>query len=313
MFVKEGLHYTINTKPKRFPVREYFKIQGRFQHLTDADLDVIQKMVDEDWGAPAPQGGRARPAAARRAFGSRRKAHGEEEEKDVPALGSAPRAPLFLLSSPYRPTCTSTTWWRSRGEEVRLKAETRGTLFIRGGEIVEFFVDDIPLGKNLSGGDGVAYRPTGPHAPGSRKSVPCPATRPGGLPCWSRSGARGSSPGRGGRPASGGLHVSGSPGQQAGGRIAGKPASPGLPSDGRDAPEGGPRLARSKRICRRAPSALGRRRPVRRSREEGPQDPLRRRRPGGNESALKHKPQCFSFEPAKGAVSSRAGKSWRRR
>ncbi len=45
-----------------------------------------------------------------------------------------------------------------QGEEVRLKAETRGALFTRGGEIVEFFVDDVSLGKNLSGGDGAAYR-----------------------------------------------------------------------------------------------------------------------------------------------------------
>jgi hypothetical protein len=45
-----------------------------------------------------------------------------------------------------------------QGEEVRLKAETRGTVFIRGGELVEFFVDDDSLGKNLSGGDGAAYR-----------------------------------------------------------------------------------------------------------------------------------------------------------
>jgi len=45
-----------------------------------------------------------------------------------------------------------------QGEEVRLKAETRGALFIRGGELVEFFVDDVSLGKNLSGGDGAAYR-----------------------------------------------------------------------------------------------------------------------------------------------------------
>jgi hypothetical protein len=45
-----------------------------------------------------------------------------------------------------------------QGEEVRLKAETRGTVFIKGGEIVEFFVDDASLGKNLSGGDGAAYR-----------------------------------------------------------------------------------------------------------------------------------------------------------
>ena len=38
--VEDGLHYTINLKPKRFPVREYFKIQGRFQHLKDEDLEV---------------------------------------------------------------------------------------------------------------------------------------------------------------------------------------------------------------------------------------------------------------------------------
>jgi hypothetical protein len=45
-----------------------------------------------------------------------------------------------------------------QGEEVRLKAETRGAVFIKGGELVEFFVDDASLGKNLSGGDGAAYR-----------------------------------------------------------------------------------------------------------------------------------------------------------
>jgi hypothetical protein len=45
-----------------------------------------------------------------------------------------------------------------QGEEVGLKAETRGALFVKGGELVEFFVDDVSLGKNLSGGDGAAYR-----------------------------------------------------------------------------------------------------------------------------------------------------------
>jgi pyruvate/2-oxoacid:ferredoxin oxidoreductase beta subunit len=30
-------------------VREYFKLQGRFKHLTDQDLDQIQQMVNEDW------------------------------------------------------------------------------------------------------------------------------------------------------------------------------------------------------------------------------------------------------------------------
>jgi hypothetical protein len=44
------------------------------------------------------------------------------------------------------------------GKEVRLKAETKGTFFRKGGELVEFFVDGKSLGKTLSGGDGEAYR-----------------------------------------------------------------------------------------------------------------------------------------------------------
>lgn len=47
--VEDGLRYTINYKPKEYLVREYFKLQGRFRHLTDKDLDVIQEMVTEDW------------------------------------------------------------------------------------------------------------------------------------------------------------------------------------------------------------------------------------------------------------------------
>ncbi len=47
--VENGLRYTINYKPREYLVREYFKLQGRFRHLTDADLDQIQKMVNEDW------------------------------------------------------------------------------------------------------------------------------------------------------------------------------------------------------------------------------------------------------------------------
>ncbi|MEB3755779.1 MAG: pyruvate synthase subunit beta [Desulfurococcales archaeon] len=33
---------------KRKPVKEYLKLQGRFRHLTDEEIDVIQKMVDEE-------------------------------------------------------------------------------------------------------------------------------------------------------------------------------------------------------------------------------------------------------------------------
>ncbi len=47
--VEEGLRYTINHKPKEYLVREYFKLQGRFRHLTEKDLHVIQEMVNEDW------------------------------------------------------------------------------------------------------------------------------------------------------------------------------------------------------------------------------------------------------------------------
>jgi len=47
--VEDGLRYTINYKPKEYLVREYFKLQGRFRHLTDKDLDQIQEMVNEDW------------------------------------------------------------------------------------------------------------------------------------------------------------------------------------------------------------------------------------------------------------------------
>lgn len=47
--VEGGVRYTINYKPKEYLVREYFKLQGRFRHLTDKDLDEIQEMVNEDW------------------------------------------------------------------------------------------------------------------------------------------------------------------------------------------------------------------------------------------------------------------------
>ncbi len=47
--VENGVKYTINYMSKGYLVREYFRIQGRFRHLTDRDLDEIQEMVNEDW------------------------------------------------------------------------------------------------------------------------------------------------------------------------------------------------------------------------------------------------------------------------
>jgi pyruvate/2-oxoacid:ferredoxin oxidoreductase beta subunit len=47
--VEDGKNYTINYRPREYLVREYFRLQGRFRHLTDHDLEQIQSMVDEDW------------------------------------------------------------------------------------------------------------------------------------------------------------------------------------------------------------------------------------------------------------------------
>lgn len=47
--VEDGLRYTINFMSKGYLVKEYFKLQGRFKHLTEEDLDQIQEMVNDDW------------------------------------------------------------------------------------------------------------------------------------------------------------------------------------------------------------------------------------------------------------------------
>lgn len=47
--VEGGIQYTINLNPKGYLVREYFRLQGRFKHLSENDLDQIQQMVNEDW------------------------------------------------------------------------------------------------------------------------------------------------------------------------------------------------------------------------------------------------------------------------
>jgi len=47
--VEDGV-YTINRKPKKYtPVAEYLKMQGRFSHLTEDQVQEIQVMVDRNW------------------------------------------------------------------------------------------------------------------------------------------------------------------------------------------------------------------------------------------------------------------------
>jgi hypothetical protein len=49
-----------------------------------------------------------------------------------------------------------------KGRKVMLRAETKGRLFSKGGEVVEFFVDGKSIGRTLSGGDGVAFKQFSP-------------------------------------------------------------------------------------------------------------------------------------------------------
>jgi pyruvate ferredoxin oxidoreductase beta subunit/2-oxoisovalerate ferredoxin oxidoreductase beta subunit len=47
--VEEGIRYRINRKPKRIPVTEYTKIQGRYSHLTSEQLTDLQDRTDQRW------------------------------------------------------------------------------------------------------------------------------------------------------------------------------------------------------------------------------------------------------------------------
>jgi pyruvate ferredoxin oxidoreductase beta subunit len=40
---------TLIDKNRRKPIRNYIKMQGRFSHLTDKDIDELQRYVDEQW------------------------------------------------------------------------------------------------------------------------------------------------------------------------------------------------------------------------------------------------------------------------
>jgi pyruvate/2-oxoacid:ferredoxin oxidoreductase beta subunit len=46
--IENGITYTLNYQGSA-DVMEYIKTQGRFRHLSKADIAEIQKMVDADW------------------------------------------------------------------------------------------------------------------------------------------------------------------------------------------------------------------------------------------------------------------------
>lgn len=46
----ENGRYTLNADPPKLkPVKEYLKLQGRYRHLTDAEVEKIQEMVNADY------------------------------------------------------------------------------------------------------------------------------------------------------------------------------------------------------------------------------------------------------------------------
>lgn len=47
--IVHGERYTLNLKPVPRPVKEYLGLQGRFSHLTEREVEVIQENVDRDW------------------------------------------------------------------------------------------------------------------------------------------------------------------------------------------------------------------------------------------------------------------------
>jgi len=47
--VEGGERYTINLQPKGILVNEYIRLQGRFSHLSEEEIEMIQENVDRGW------------------------------------------------------------------------------------------------------------------------------------------------------------------------------------------------------------------------------------------------------------------------
>jgi len=47
--IENGRNYTIQEEHRVVPVKEYLKLQGRFSHLTEKDIEITQRNVDDIW------------------------------------------------------------------------------------------------------------------------------------------------------------------------------------------------------------------------------------------------------------------------
>jgi pyruvate/2-oxoacid:ferredoxin oxidoreductase beta subunit len=49
LYESEDGKVTINKKPKMTPIKDYLKLQGRFRHMTDEQIGVLQEWVKKKW------------------------------------------------------------------------------------------------------------------------------------------------------------------------------------------------------------------------------------------------------------------------
>ena len=47
--IENGGKLTINRNPKRKPLEEYVRAQGRFKHMTAADIDQFRGYIEKRW------------------------------------------------------------------------------------------------------------------------------------------------------------------------------------------------------------------------------------------------------------------------
>jgi pyruvate/2-oxoacid:ferredoxin oxidoreductase beta subunit len=47
--IENGIKWILNPMPPKQPVNEYIRLQGRFRHLEDKDIELIQQFVDQEW------------------------------------------------------------------------------------------------------------------------------------------------------------------------------------------------------------------------------------------------------------------------
>jgi pyruvate/2-oxoacid:ferredoxin oxidoreductase beta subunit len=56
--VDDGMHYQLNPMPGKIPVKEYVRLQGRFSHLSEKQIEAIQKEIDTKWEELLDRAGR---------------------------------------------------------------------------------------------------------------------------------------------------------------------------------------------------------------------------------------------------------------